>query len=498
MGSDIKEESSHSILTGKGNEVQVMGRSPRYWEEELKLPLHLSYAPVIRENIRNFQRVLRENYSNGEVRYAVKASAHPAVLRIVNEEGAGADVASYNEVRSAREAGIPPEKLALNGNCKEDGLIEEAIRDNMLIVADSIEEFKLISCIAERMNARPRTLLRISGYKLARVTSATVFTAGMWTKFGEPVDRVPEFIKTLHEYPHIDFLGFHTHIGSQITELNPYREVLGRLVELGCLLNGTGIKCRVINIGGGYPVSYVDKDAWENLVRRTRDGLEAARRGDFSRMYCWAGGSDGFQADETGKISLDEWTGEKFYSKYPKYEMLRALLEGTVPVEGREIPAVEALRSLGEPTLLAEPGRSVAEDSGVTIARVSHVRTISGGHNLVTLELGVTSHCDSLLVGDIKQWKILTGEISDTDEPFETFVGGNLCFSGDMLARYKITLPRRPVRGDILMYFYTGAYNANFLPANANSFPRPARALVDEKGDYTLLRKRDEFNEIFA
>ncbi|MCD4783083.1 MAG: alanine racemase [Candidatus Eremiobacteraeota bacterium] len=489
---------SEQILQKSGDETRLMGRELDFWIDRFGLPLHLCYSPVIRENIRGFHRVFREAYPRGEVRYAVKASAHPSVLRIVQEEGGGADVASYNEVRSARQAGIDPEKLVLNGNCKEDELIEEAIRENMLIIADCREEFDLIAEIAVRMGKRPRVLLRISGYNLGNVTQASVFTAGIWTKFGEPIDRVPDFIKSLQDYPQVNFMGFHTHIGSQITELKPYRAVLGRLGELGRHLNRAGIKCRVINIGGGYPVSYVDKDTWDNLVQRTREGLEAARRGDFSHMFCWAGQTEGFPPDETGQINLDKWNGEKFYSAYPKWNMLRALLKGTVPVDGEEIPTVEALDGLGGPILMVEPGRSIVEDAGITLARASHVRTISGGHNLVALEMGVTSYCDSLIEGDIKHWEILTGSPSGDDEPFETFVGGNLCFSGDMLAKYKISLPRRPKRGDILMIRATGAYSSSYMPANANSFPRPARILVDEKGKFTVMKRRDRYDDIFS
>jgi diaminopimelate decarboxylase len=293
-----------------------------------------------------------------------KACTAGAIFNIVREEGCGTDVASYNEAKCAIDSGIEPEKIVLNGNCKEDFLIEEAIKRNILIAADSIEEFKVVSNIAAALGKKAKTLIRISGYELSDVTAEGVFTAGVWTKFGVPLKEIPGFIKSFDSYPSAEFLGFHTHIGSQITDVEPYIEVLGKMIDMAYILKDTGRTCKIIDIGGGYPVSYVNKEEWEYIVDRVREGYIKALEGDSRAIFAWNNNPCGFRKN------LKEWRGEKFYSYYPKEKMLEAILTGSI--HGKH--TAEALKSIGEPLLIIEPGRSIADDGGLTLAKVNTVR----------------------------------------------------------------------------------------------------------------------------
>jgi diaminopimelate decarboxylase len=145
-----------------------------------------------------------------------------------------------------------------------------------------------------------------------------------------------------------------------------------------------------------------------------------------------------------------------------------------------------------------EPGRSLIGDSAVTLAKVSQVRKIEGYHNLLTLEMGVNSFGEAMGLMPVQRWEIINEYDRKDPEPFEAFVAGNLCFSGDMLARYKVSLQRKPIRGDVVLIRDTGAYSPNFFASNSNSFPRPARVLVDDDGRLTVMRKRDTYEEIFS
>jgi len=479
-------------------EYKIAGQPLSFWLKEFKLPIHIYSAPVIRENLAAFKKVFAQHYPKSRVCFAAKACTHQSVLKIVAEEGCGSDVASYNEARCALEAGIPPEMLDLNGNCKEDFLIEDAIAKGINIIADSVEEFLIVTKIARKLKKKPKVLLRVSGYKLKNVTDDSVFTAGLWTKFGVNIEDVPAFIRTLYKYTEIDFMGFHTHIGSQISQLKPYQAVLGRLIELGHLLNKAGGHCRVINIGGGFPVRYVEKKTWNYIVKRIKAGYKQAQKGDMRRVFVWHDGLAGFASEGDTHLHLDRWTGERFYTDLPKEQMLAALLKSEIVVHKKSVKAVKALKELGEPMLVIEPGRSVAEDSGVTLARVGIVRKVAHDHNLMTLELGITHHGESLIEKPVKQWMIVNDYQRKDKKPFETFIGGNLCFSGDMISKYKVFLQRKPQRGDIILIHNTGAYTSSLFSANSNSFPRPDRILVDGKGRLTSIKKRDSYQQIFS
>jgi len=328
------------------DQASVMGQLVPLWEKEYELPVHIYSAAQIRKNLKAFKKVFADNYLNGRVCFAAKACTHQETLRIVNEEGCGADVASYNETRCALEAGLPPEMLDLNGNCKEDFLIKDAINMGMNIVADSLEEFENICAIAKTLGKRPRVLLRISGYELDDITADSYFTSGLWTKFGMPLRDIPAFIGRLKNYPQIEFAGFHTHIGSQIAQLEPFLAVLGKMIEMGGLLNSSGIQCKVLNLGGGFPVRYVEKDTWDYIVQRIRQGYLDAEAGNTKHVFVWHDGLAGFATETNAKIHLEKWTGERFYTPYPKEKMLEAVLKGQVKVNGKSVNAVKALQDI--------------------------------------------------------------------------------------------------------------------------------------------------------
>jgi len=158
----------------------------------------------------------------------------------------------------------------------------------------------------------------------------------------------------------------------------------------------------------------------------------------------------------------------------------------------------DALKELGNPRIVIEPGRSIAESSGITLVKVSHARKVAFDHNLTTVEANVTNFATAMLLPPVNQWTILNEPYRTDNEPFETFIAGNLCYSGDIISKYKVFLQRKPERGDILACYYTGAYDPGFFAANTNSFPRPARILTDDNGIIEILKSRDTFSEIFS
>ena len=108
----------------------------------------------------------------------------------------------------------------------------------------------------------------------------------------------------------------------------------------------------------------------------------------------------------------------------------------------------------------------------MTLSRVGHVKKVGGVHDLIALEAGVTNFGDALEHEiPMNRWGLATGLEKKDKNPFQAFVAGQLCFTGDMPSKYKVQLQRRPVRGDVLMTRDTGAYDPQFYAANTNAFP---------------------------
>jgi diaminopimelate decarboxylase len=335
-----------AFIDVSGDELILGGRPLSWWIETFGLPFHVSYAPDIKANLLAYKDVFERLYPRGEVRYAGKASTHPAVFRLAAEAGVGIDVASPYETRCALEAGVPPEKLDVNGNSKDDDLINLAISKNMLIIADSIAELERIAQLAKNHQEAPRFVLRVTGFPLDKVTSPSIFTAGEWSKFGIFISDIPPLLSRLDGMP-VKLLGFHTHIGSQITDLAAYQLVLGKLIELGTALRTAGQKFEVVNIGGGFPVSYVTQAEWDEILRRIRDGFLAAKAGDPSKIYLWGNALGGFTMGPDG-VPTTTWEDELFTAPYAKEVMLEAILSSDVSVDGRTM-ATQALAEAGSP-----------------------------------------------------------------------------------------------------------------------------------------------------
>ena len=485
-----------SFMDASGDELLFGGRPLSWWVRSFGLPLHLTYAPDIRASIEAFQNVLNEHYPAGEIRLAGKAATYPAVFRIAAEAGIGIDVASPYEARCALDAGVPPDRLDLNGNANDDDLLNLAIARDMLIVVDGIAELERVAVLAASQGRKPRAVLRLTGFSLGNVTASAIFTAGEWSKFGISLNDIPPLLPRLRDMP-VRVLGFHTHIGSQITDLAAYQLVLGKLLEFGAMLEQAGHEFEIVNIGGGYPVSYVSEEEWADFTSRIRDGYIAASSGDTSKVFLWDNRPGEFELDADG-IPGTTWQGESFYAALPKEKMLEALLVGDVTVDGRTVRAKAALAAAGTPALVVEPGRSIVSDSTVTLARVAFLKTVAGGHNLISLDLGVVNYGEALVALPARSWALASAPKRRDPQPFETFVAGNLCFAADMLSRTKVTLQRQPVRGDIVLIPSTGAYNPTFFASNANSFPRPARILLDETGAWSYLKQADTYDGIFS
>ncbi|MBN2614631.1 MAG: hypothetical protein JXR71_02970 [Bacteroidales bacterium] len=485
-------------LNDEKTELLIAGKSHAEWSEEFGLPLHIIYAPIMRQNIKNFKKVFENEYPNGKIRFAGKVNPHPSIFSMMAAENVGADVASVNEMRSALKGGIAPVNMDVNGNAKSDWLIDQAVNKNMFFIADSYEELKIINQRAEIQHKKARVAIRVAGFDMNNVTDANVFTAGVWSKFGENIQNIPRIMKEIKRLPNIDFHGFHTHIGSQITDPEAYLEAIGFLIELSLEVSKNGQEIKLLNIGGGFPVDYVTKKEWTYLEERVRAGYIKSKNGDLSNTFVWNNEPGGLQQNEEGLINPDVWSGEKMYSDFPKHKMLEKVLQGNITVHGKEMSFKDGLALLNNPELVIEPGRSIAEDAGITLAKVSHVRKVAGNHHLTTLEASVTSFATAMLLPPVNPWTIINNPFKKESRPFETFIAGNLCYSGDIISKYKVFFQREPQRGDVLCCYKTGAYDPSFFASNTNSFPRPTRILVDDNGLVSVLKSRDTFEEIFS
>jgi diaminopimelate decarboxylase len=191
--------------------------------------------------------------------FAVKSNPASAVLRLLGREGSGADIVSGGELFRALRAGIDPKKIVYAGVGKRRDEIEYALKmDILMFNVESGEELQAIDRAAKDMHTKARIALRVNPDIDPR-THAYISTGLKENKFGIPIEQALEHYQIARNLGNIEVVGIHQHIGSQITEIQPFVDALTKVTGFVKELKAAGIGIRYINMGGGLGITYKDE-----------------------------------------------------------------------------------------------------------------------------------------------------------------------------------------------------------------------------------------------
>jgi len=217
-------------------------------------PFYYYDVDLLKRTLDEIKRYAPE--ANYHVHYAVKACATPEVLRVVFDAGLGADCVSGGEVRAALAAGAPAERIVFAGVAKADWEIRLGLENDIAAFnVESVEELENINRIAGEMGKRARVCLRINP-NIDAHTHKKITTGLAVNKFGISMAEMESAVERCVALKHVDFLGLHFHIGSQITDFAPYRNLCVRINQLVAQIEAKGIEVPHINVGGGLGISY--------------------------------------------------------------------------------------------------------------------------------------------------------------------------------------------------------------------------------------------------
>jgi diaminopimelate decarboxylase len=220
--------------------------------EKFGTPLYITSESRLRENFRVYHRA----FPDAEKYFAVKANGNLAILRILAQEGAGADVFSGGELSLAVLAGIPKEKILFNGNSKSNKEHKMALDAGIRISVDSQEELYYLSEAAEQSGRESEILLRINP-DISTKTHPKIATGLKTSKFGIPSEQVVDTYKKAMKLPGVKPVGLHCHIGSQILDILPFAEAMQKIMELAQSVIEAEGEVRFIDIGGGLGIQYL-------------------------------------------------------------------------------------------------------------------------------------------------------------------------------------------------------------------------------------------------
>ena len=188
--------------------------------------------------------------------YAMKAASNQAILKTLGNLGAGMDVVSGGEYRRAISAGIPPEKVVFSGVGKTLEEITLALQNGIRqFNVESDSELEQISAIASSMNKIAPIAVRINPDVDAQ-THEKIATGKAENKFGIPISRARDVYSKAPQMSGISIVGIDLHIGSQLTDLEPFKKAYQKLADLTQVLRQDGHKIERLDLGGGLGIPY--------------------------------------------------------------------------------------------------------------------------------------------------------------------------------------------------------------------------------------------------
>ncbi|MBI2859121.1 MAG: diaminopimelate decarboxylase [Chloroflexi bacterium] len=397
-------------------------------------PLYVFDEAMIRRQCRDFRDEFRSRYPQSLAIYANKAFSHPAVARILAEEGLGMDVVSGGEIAVAQSARFPGERIYFHGNNKTASELRQALDYKVgRIVVDGFNELNLLEDIAAEKGLDQDILLRITPGVDAH-THAHITTGVFDSKFGFPLHngQAEEALRLAICRQHLNLIGLHCHIGSQVFEVGPYQQAIEVMLRFAAeMRHKLGFELMEFSPGGGFAVQYL------------RD-----------------------------------------YPAPPVSAYAEAICSGVL----RRCKELE----LTPPRLVVEPGRAIVGRAGVALYTIGAIKDIPGVRKYVSVDGGMGDNIRPALY-DARYEALLANRASEAATAPVT-ICGRYCESGDILIK-DAPLPE-PRSGDLLAIPVSGAYCPT-MASNYNNVPRPAMAMVKE-GQARVIRRRETFQDIMS
>ncbi|MCR2803069.1 diaminopimelate decarboxylase [Paenibacillus soyae] len=385
-----------SKINEKGH-LEIGGCDVADLAKEFGTPLYIVDEALVRQRASEYVEAFKASGLKFQVAYASKAFSIMAMCAIAEQEGLSLDVVSDGELYTALQAGFPVERIHFHGNNKTPDEINMALDAGIgCFVVDNFNELALLNALAGDKGKKVNILLRITPGVEAH-THDYISTGQQDSKFGFDLGNgaAKQAIAEAMKLTNLNVLGVHSHIGSQIFEVEGFRMAVDKVAGFAVSIREElGLTFKVINLGGGFGIRYVDGDT-PLPIGEYVGAITDAIKTNFSK------------------------------AEYPL------------------------------PEIWVEPGRSMVGDAGTTLYTVGTSKHIPGVRKYIAVDGGMTDNPRPALYQS-RYEAILANRANDAAEETVS-IAGKCCESGDMLI-WDLELPKAQ-SGDLLAVFCTGAYN---------------------------------------
>lgn len=398
--------------------------------KEYGTPLYVMSENDIRGKLHEIQADFLNKYPNTRAAYASKAFCTMAMYKICEQEGMCIDIVSGGELYTAIKAGFPAERIEFNGNNKQPQEIADALDYGIgRFIVDGLQEVAMIEKICEEKGKKANVLFRVTP-GVAASTHDYITTGKKDSKFGIPLDDDVFFpqVEAAIKAEHINFLGLHFHVGSQLFDNAPFLQaldiILGKAAEIK---KRFGFDIKELNLGGGFGAIYTDEER---------------------KPYAY------FLDPMMKKI--EEFAAE----------------------QGIERPAV-----------VIEPGRSVVAEAGLSLYTIGSIKDIRDIRKYVSIDGGMGDNIRPALYQAEYEGVVANKALEEKDD--KVTICGKCCESGDILIK-DCMVPSSVCAGDLFAIFSTGAYGYSMaMTYNSNPIPAVV-LVKDGKSELIVKRQSYE------
>ena len=358
-------------------------------------PIFLMDEMTLRGSCKAYKRALKKYYPGQSLPiYASKANSSLFMSNLIHSEGLGLDAVSEGELITALNGGVDYKKIVFHGNNKSEREIEFAIKNKIKIVIDNSFDLNRLITFSESLNTPQEVMVRFTP-GIECHTHEYIKTGSVDSKFGFGIEKLEAVFSQIRKSKNLKLVGLHAHIGSQIFELDPHKDLAEIMVKAALEAKKFGHHITELNLGGGLGVKYIPDD---------------------------------------DPPTIEEWV--KTISK----AVLKACEDNNFEL----------------PTLMCEPGRSIVATSGVTIYKIGSFKEIPGLKTYISVDGGMSDNPRPITYQS-NYSACLVNDPFNLNSPRNFTIAGKHCESGDVL--FKNIYLGNCKTGDLLCVFGTGAYN---------------------------------------
>ena len=420
--------------------------------EEYESPINFLDVSSYAQNINNFKDVFNRYKVKSQIYFARKANKNSVLVKEALNNGIGVDTASFRELEEAIALGGNGSTLILTAAVKNKKLLTLAIKNDIPIMVDNLDELQLINKVAAELKTVAIIGIRLSGF--------TCKGKKLYSRFGFDIEKdvyhLKVWLSDRESFGHVRLEGVHFHLDGYSTEQRA--EAILQCLDVIKELRHQGHVISFLDIGGGILMNYLQsKTEWLSFQEHLKDCVQG-----LSTPITFNNQGLGFTLDKERKIqgTLNTYP---YFGETSSTKFIASILDYK---DDAQITIAERLQDANL-EIRIEPGRSLLNQVGITMAKVAHRKRDALGNWLIGLEMNM-SQLQSSSADFLVDPYLIYNEEEENQQAAEVYLTGAFCLEKDIILKRKLHFSQLPSRGDVIVFVNTAGYLMHFYETQSH------------------------------